>query len=427
MKGIDVRPNGKFRVRVAMAGKRLTKHFESEAAAVTFLNALKSELAAGDIVPVEGMSLIDLRNVFLAERKTLRNYPTDCQRFDTHLMTAPFAAQAVQTVTRVQVIDWLSDLETKTTAHRYRPNVPLSRQTRKHCLNLLRAFFTLCQDRGLVALNPCLNLRMKGMAPATPDNWYLTPEEQQRVSSVQHPEIALVLFAMGTGLRQGEQWSLHLRDVHADAEQPHVYVRFGSEGKPPKNGKPRIVPLFGMGLAAARAWLATLPSYASHNPKGLMFPTRRGAHRGKSKIPVEVWTEVKAALGRHVHWHLLRHTTASSLVAGWWGRRWRLEEAKDMMGHSSITVTQRYAHLATSRLLEVAGEAHVNWSEMVPSAEKLGQNEDSLGLRSRMSGVRIPPGAQGVSGVSQDQAGTNSVDAESSAIPGFGIWTEEGQ
>ena len=57
---------------------------------------------------------------------------------------------------------------------------------------------------------------------------------------------------------------------------------------------------------------------------------------------------------RNVRWHDLRHTCASSLVSGAWGRPWRLEEVAKVLGHSSIQTTQVYAHLATSVVQEAA-------------------------------------------------------------------------
>jgi hypothetical protein len=60
--------------------------------------------------------------------------------------------------------------------------------------------------------------------------------------------------------------------------------------------------------------------------------------------------------GREVRFHDLRHTCASSLIAGWWGRRWSLEEVKGLLGHRSITTTERYAHLAESALNNAARE-----------------------------------------------------------------------
>jgi integrase len=124
--------------------------------------------------------------------------------------------------------------------------------------------------------------------------------------------------------------------------------------------------------------LKILPSYAAHNPKKLMFPTPShqrwdgkavvgGCRRQKCKTPI-VWQKVRAAfLPRRVWWHLLRHTTASSLVAGWWGERWRLEEVRGLMGHSTIRVTERYAHLADSTLKQVAAATHKHW-EVAPVA-----------------------------------------------------------
>jgi integrase len=53
-----------------------------------------------------------------------------------------------------------------------------------------------------------------------------------------------------------------------------------------------------------------------------------------------------SGITRRVRWHDLRHTCASSLVAGWWGGRpWRLEEVREMLGHTSIKVTERYSPL----------------------------------------------------------------------------------
>jgi integrase len=58
--------------------------------------------------------------------------------------------------------------------------------------------------------------------------------------------------AIGTGMREGELWNNELADLHLDEAEPYIFVRYGSEGKPPKNGKTRRVPLFSVALALAR-------------------------------------------------------------------------------------------------------------------------------------------------------------------------------
>lgn len=55
------------------------------------------------------------------------------------------------------------------------------------------------------------------------------------------------------------------------------------------------------------------------------------------------WVEA-AGIKRRIRWHDLRHTCATSLLAGWWGgRKWTLDEVCGYLGHSSVKVTERYA------------------------------------------------------------------------------------
>jgi hypothetical protein len=63
---------------------------------------------------------------------------------------------------------------------------------------------------------------------------------------------------------------------------------------------------------------------------------------------------------RNVRWHDMRHTCASSLIQGLWGGApQRLEVVGKMLNHSTIASTQRYAHLGTNPLRELAKEINV--------------------------------------------------------------------
>jgi integrase len=363
LEGIDQRPNGTFRVRYSERRRRRSKHFKTEDEAVRFRDAVRRATAKIE-APVLGMSVQQASHSFLAKRKHLRDHRSDVSRWRRHIEGTRLAAMDVSLVTRRDVLDWRDELDQALTQHRWgkRPVVLVSRSTKKHALNLLRRFLEYCVDRELLGANPARGVRIEEESAPIPDEWYLTPEEVERLYDDKlGAERWIALFAIGTGLRQSEQWSLRLVDVHVDGDNPHVFVRFGYEGRTPKNKKPRVVPLFGIGLAAAKAWLELVRLYAKKNPKGLMFPTKRGARRGRCKVP-RSWPKLREAIGRHVHWHLLRHTFASSLVAGWWGRAWSLEEVRTFMGHSSITVTERYAHLAKSRAHDIAREAQEAWT-----------------------------------------------------------------
>ena len=52
----------------------------------------------------------------------------------------------------------------------------------------------------------------------------------------------------------------------------------------------------------------------------------------------------------------LRHTFASNLVSGAYGRKWPLPEIQKLMGHSSVTITERYAHLGEDVIAEAVRE-----------------------------------------------------------------------
>jgi integrase len=63
-----------------------------------------------------------------------------------------------------------------------------------------------------------------------------------------------------------------------------------------------------------------------------------------------------------VRFHDLRHTCASHLVSGTWGRAWRLEEVRDYLGHSNISVTQRYAHMSPHAMRSRPLPASTEWT-----------------------------------------------------------------
>lgn len=339
-----------------------------------------------------GAEILDER-----EHDGIRGVSQERLRWSKHIVPAKFAAMAPEKVKPADIAEWLRAMGRKRADDR-RGDRPLSRATISRCLSLASVIFDELgpQGRGLVDSNPCLGMKVKKKESekATEEPWtFLTEEEQERVSAstgLAAADRCAILFAVGTGLRQGEQFNLELRDLHVDGAEPHVFVRFGSKGKAPKNGKPRRVPLFGLGLEAAREWLKLLPSFCIHNFDRLVFPTMNGHRRGQKPLgngrflPAEHGTHVirsgkpkrstkgthvyvdrfelamrAVGIARNVRWHDLRHTCASSLVGGFWGDAWTLEEVKEMCGHSSITVTQRYAHLGETALKKAARKVRV--------------------------------------------------------------------
>jgi integrase len=395
---VDQLASGRWRVRVPTSdGKRRSLGvFDSEGEALGVLNAALVRLAEGTVASVGAITLRGFGTRWIEDRELsddVRSIEADKSRWRTHIVTAPFFDWPIAAITPLNIADCVLVVQKKLVATPYRGERPpkkLSRKTAKEILRLLK----LCFDAALsphrhIRENPAIGIKVKKEL-RTHEPWtYLTLDEQDRLlncEAIPEWDQVIMAFALGTGMRAGEQFNLELVDLRVDGDYPEVIVRFGSKGKPPKNGKIRHVPLFGLGLWAAKRWLELLPEYAPKNPEGLVFPGRRGGRRppgkkfhttryvigkdGKRKPKsIDVFREhLKAAGivaaqrhdGRPVRWHDIRHTTASSLVAGWWGapkrRRWSLIEARDLLGHSSVSVTEKYAHLAPSALREAAEE-----------------------------------------------------------------------
>ena len=171
----------------------------------------------------------------------------------------------------------------------------------------------------------------------TPKTRWLTEEEATRLIEASAPHLKpLIIFFLNTGARLSEALRLDWSDVDLKARKAAFHET--------KNGTSRGVPL------NDDAWmaLANLP-----HRKGRVFLTQKGRpyrdSNGMGGSPIR--TALKAAARRaeidnFKGAHALRHTFASRLVmAGV-----NLRTVAELMGHKSITMTMRYAHLSPDHL-----------------------------------------------------------------------------
>ena len=144
----------------------------------------------------------------------------------------------------------------------------------------------------------------------------------------------MVLLALHTGLRRGELLAVCWEQVHW--QQATITVR----GDTAKSGKTRHVPLNSIALAALKNW------YAQSIESTLVFPNRLGESLGSVR---KAWGKVLKEAGiNHFRWHDLRHHFASRLVMAGVD----LNTTRELLGHSDLKVTLRYAHLAPEHKAE---------------------------------------------------------------------------
>ena len=183
------------------------------------------------------------------------------------------------------------------------------------------------------------------------------------------PWCAMIPAAMWTGLRLGELRALRWDDV--DLVAARLHVRHASDDMnelhPPKSGQPRIVDL-------PKKAVAVLRDHQQHQRGGYVFCRQDGSMltrwdcepKSKDAKHDSPLTKVSRKAGlRRVGWHMLRHTYASHLTMS--GAN--LLEVKELLGHASLEMTMRYAHLSPSarrravELLDGATEGHHGGTE----------------------------------------------------------------
>jgi integrase len=139
-----------------------------------------------------------------------------------------------------------------------------------------------------------------------------------------HP---IVLLALNTGLRRGELLGLTWADVNWTSRLLAV------RGVTAKSGLTRYVPLNEEAVKVLRAWPFQIG-------KGYVFPGPTGERMESLKT---AWLKIAtAAKLDDFTFHDLRHTFASKLVMAGVG----LNTVRELLGHSDLKMTLRYAHLA---------------------------------------------------------------------------------
>lgn len=361
---VDSKGRERHRARVVFedGSRKPLGVYDTKAEAERVLAAVLDETVDAKMAKLTGITVRGFGPGFLDKRETdgVRGIKTERNRWKLLVDGSPQAEITLSQFSRRDAKAWLVWLQGRKIRYsklknHSRNGRKMSRVTMQNALNLFRKAFDVAVEDEICASNPFAGVKLPKDKGRTHEPWtYLTPEEQTKLlAAVPEPDRYMVAFAIGTGLRQGEQWSLRWRDV--DLTKMEITVRYGSEGQPTKSGKIRRVPIFGLALdALTLEWQSAMHRRPPTN--WLVFPALRGDRRQKGEP--DAWKSWVAAAGitRNVRWHDLRHTCASSLVAGWWGRRWNLYEVKEMLGHASITTTERYAHLADSALKLAARE-----------------------------------------------------------------------
>lgn len=220
-------------------------------------------------------------------------------------------------------------------------------------LAAIRAFFTCLREHGVVAANPAQLIPTPKRPARLPR--VLRPEELARLldripasTALELRDRALFELAYACGLRAEELVGLQIESIDFDAERVRV------EGK---GAKTRLVPAGEASLAAVAAYLERArPALDGHGgDERALFVSKSGRRLSTSDVRrrLRVWARHARVPGR-VAPHALRHSFATHLLEG--GAD--LRAIQELLGHASISTTQLYTRVESSRLRSAYRSSH---------------------------------------------------------------------
>jgi integrase/recombinase XerC len=283
-----------------------------------------------------------LRTEQRASSETVRNYASDLRQLNGFLVSrrfvpAPVDPASVSSDAVRAYLQWLDQNGGKPAS--------LARK-----LAAVRSFYRYLTRRGLIGRNPVDGMRTPKQPKFLPR--VLTKDDAgalmtfpagRTVGSLRDRALLETLYS--TGARVSELVALDLEDVH----ESEGLVRLQGKGR-----KERIVPIGELALESIRRYRKSLPRLSASLPSRALFCNQRGG-RLTSRSVARIVTKYSSRLaGGAVSPHTLRHSFATHLL----DEGADLRSIQEMLGHASLSTTQRYTHVATDQLMAVYDRAH---------------------------------------------------------------------
>jgi len=306
---------------------------QSKAGADQFEHQLRTELARPTRITREVPTFAAYADEFMNTYAVANNKPSEQnakRRMLKHQLLPAFGGLRLDAITMHPIEKLKADLLAKGKSRKLVNNV----------LACLRKMLRYAQEIEILETVP----RIKALKIAPQKFDFLTFEELARVLEVTKDErqwAALLLVGADAGLRQGEMIALGWGDV--DLVSGTMTVRRSSWRGiigSPKSGCDRKIPM----TARLRAALKAL----KHLRGDLVFCMDDGKPLTAGAVQCAVWRVAKRAGLRTIGTHVLRHTFCSHLAM----RGAAPKAIQELAGHSTLTMTLRYMHLAPSALRE---------------------------------------------------------------------------
>ena len=276
-----------------------------------------------------------------ASPHTVRNYVSDVAQFEAWLSERQLALRAA---THATIRSYLATLA-----------VDRKETSRGRKLASIKAFYRfLVREKGL-ASSPAALVRSPKLPKTLPkvlhvDEVFALLEVPSRDSVLGLRDRAMLEVLYGAGVRVSELCGLSLSSVDLRGRAMRVLG---------KGRKERLCPLHEKAAGALEAYLARrgeLLARAGKDaaPEALFLNYRGGRLRPRSVARHLNRYVQQCALRRHVSPHALRHSFATHLL----GSGMDVRSIQELLGHASLSTTQRYTAVSWDLLQQVYDKAH---------------------------------------------------------------------
>jgi integrase len=338
MASIDRRPDGRYRARWReySGGPQKTRQFTRKADAVRFLDGVRGDLARGQYVDPAGGRIL-FGDYAESWRTAQVHRPATAAQVETYLRLHAYptlAKRSLGAVRRSEIQAWVKD-----------ESMRLAPGSVELIYRWVATIFKAAVSDRLIASSPCVGIALpqRHDAEVVP----LTVAQVEALAeAVPERHRALIVFAAGMGLRQGECFGLTIdrvdflrRQVRVDRQLLSARRGVPEFGPPKSRAGVRTVPMPDVVATALAAHLARFRAGRA----GLVFTNRAGDPLQRSNFG-DMWRRVAplAGLPAWGTFHDLRHFYASLLIA----RGCSVKTVQRRLGHKSATETlDTYGHL----------------------------------------------------------------------------------
>lgn len=219
-------------------------------------------------------------------------------------------------------------------------------------VSAIRSFFSYLVRKGLATQNPAKLVRTPKKEKHLPvflsvdEVFNLVDVKDSRKNPLHARDRAILELLYSSGLRVSELAGATL----ADLSMGEAIIRVRGKGN-----KERIVPVGSKALSALGEYLDIRGTLRPASDR-IFLNSRGGGITTRSLARIIKKYGLVSGISKNVSPHVLRHSFATHLLAG--GAD--LRAIQEMLGHASLSTTQKYTHLSVERIMDVYDKTHPN-------------------------------------------------------------------